>query len=125
MHHLRKLLNHLYFSDVLRSEGNLLRRGCIFAMCSYTPVIRNVLCAYMQCTRWDLLRGLYVCYVLLHSCDMQCTMCFMLCAEGNESIAEGLHRRLISPLSLTVSSPPVIYWMLSSKWTLSKNEIFQ
>ena len=69
--------------------------------------------------------GLYVCYVLFHTCDVQCTMCFMLCAEGNESIVQGLHLRLISPLSLTVSSPPVIYWMLSSKWTLSKNEIFQ
>ena len=68
----------LYTSDVLRTEGNLLQRGCIFAMCSYTPVIRNVLCAYMQCARWNLLRGLYVCYVLLHTRDVQCTLCFML-----------------------------------------------
>ena len=56
---------------------------------------------------------------------LRCAMYYVLYAVRGESILQGLHPRLISPLSLTVSSPPVIYWMLSSKWTLSKNEIFQ
>ena len=58
---------------------------------------------------------------------LRCAMYYELYAVcRGESIVQGLHPRLISPLSLTVSSPPaVIYWMLSSKWRLSKNEIFQ
>ena len=57
---------------------------------------------------------------------LRCAMYYELYAVcRGESIVQGLHPRLISPLSLTVSSPAVIYWMLSSKWTLSKNEIFQ
>ena len=39
----------LYTFDVLRTEGNLLRRGCIFAMCSNTPVMCYVLICNVQC----------------------------------------------------------------------------
>ena len=57
---------------------------------------------------------------------LRCAMYYELYAVcRGESIVQGLHPRLISPLSLTMSSPAVIYWMPSSKWTLSKNEIFQ
>ena len=55
---------------------------------------------------------------------LRCAMHYVLYAVRGESIVQGLHPRLILALSLTVSSPPVIYWMLSSKWRLSKNEIF-
>ena len=47
-------------------------RGFIFAMCSYTPVIRNVLCAYMQCA------GRAVCTFAM--CSFTPAMCNALCA---------------------------------------------
>ena len=78
--------------------------------------------AYAMCKVESIARAVCLLCALAH---LWCAMHYVLYAVRGESIVQGLHSRLISPLSLTVSSPPVIYWMLSSKWTLSKNEIFQ
>ena len=79
------------------------------------------MCLYAMCKVESIASAVCLLCALAH---MRCAKHYVLYAVRGESIVQGLHPRLILALSLTVSSPPVIYWMLSSKWRLSKNEIF-
>ena len=85
----------LIYKHICNVQGGIYREGCIFAMCSYTPAMCNVLWA-LCCVQ----RGIY-CAGAASEIDFAIIFNGVITTSGN------------------------INWMLSSKWTLSKNEIFQ